>query len=430
MHSRQRATVEHSLVTMQELQSPASKGRRNSVRRDQSRERCSVHSDQQLDLFCKTCGIVVCSKCALAGHAPPAHALVSATEAAAEAATKMSEIIGRCVKALALSYETRSDMRRKRKLLQDDADKAILAIESWHKEIEEYAQAKALEAKECVLQVKEAEECVWDTKEDEATRYILTMEDLLRFSSAARETPSLLKFIEIEASLLRRLEHNLAAPQPRVSGDELHNDLLPHKLRKQAAESDLKRVADLLLRQSYKVSMLSTEADTNASSLCGEEEQEERVNYRQSIEKAAVAERSGDEVARRKEMEATIAALREASDEQTDMIVSLESDMRRALEARDILQERLLQQQESAAVAEIERIVSLEAECTRLRNALEVERSSALNLEDSLLQGGRDKELGAGGGAGCGEGGQDLQKFLQVRHHPPQRPGQRHKEVL
>ena len=402
MHSRQRATVEHTLVTMHELQSPASKGRRNSCRRELSKEKCPVHSDQQLDLFCTTCCIATCSKCALLNHPPPAHALMGASEAADRATTSIREIAGRCAEALAKHTEGRERIRRLRRRLQSDADESILLI-----------QTKALEATESVLQRKDTEESILDAREEEVTHAITTMEDLIRFSAAAVETPSRLKFIEIEASLVARLEQKLAVPEHQIEASELLHESLPHAqtLRIQSAESDLKRIADLFrpscnreetacigcdaqVAGARSGSEASVETRACATQACDSKRRDEACRLsggacRQALDQAEI------EMAHmcREEMEAAMAAMREAADEQTDMIVSLESDLRRALEARDSLEQRLLGQRESAAVPEIERIACLEAECTRLRNALDPEVASQ---KDAARRETEESVLGAG----------------------------------
>lgn len=328
---------------------------------------------------------------------------MGASEAADRAATSIREVAGRCAEALAKHTEGRERIRRLRLRLQSDADESILLI-----------QAKALEATESVLQRKDAEESMWDAREEEVTHAITTMEDLIRFSSAAVETPSRLKFIEIEALLMARLEQKLAVPEHQIEANELLHGSLPHAhtLRIQSAESDLKRIEDLGASYNREEtvcigcdvqvagersgSKASSETRACATQACDSKRRDEACGLkggacRQALDKTE-AEMAHAEVCR-EEMEAAMAAMREAADEQTDMIVSLESDLRRALEARDSLEQRLLGQRESAAVAEIQRVVCLEAECTRLRNALDLEVASQ---KDAARRAQEESVLGAG----------------------------------
>jgi len=98
MHSRQRATVGHTLVTMQELQSEAGRGslgRRSSFRLDTT-EFCSKHPDHKLDLVCVSCNMVVCSKCALLEHPPPVHTLQGVDEIMAATASEIQALAASC----------------------------------------------------------------------------------------------------------------------------------------------------------------------------------------------------------------------------------------------------------------------------------------------------------------------------------------------
>jgi hypothetical protein len=98
MHSRQRATVGHTLVTMQELQSDAGRGvlgRRSSLRLDTT-EFCVKHPDHKLDLFCVSCNMIVCSKCALLEHPPPMHTLEGVDEIMAATASEIQTLASKC----------------------------------------------------------------------------------------------------------------------------------------------------------------------------------------------------------------------------------------------------------------------------------------------------------------------------------------------
>ncbi len=104
------------------------------------------------------------------------------------------------------------------------------------------------------------------------------------------------------------------------------------------------------------------------------------------------------ETALRVSLEQQLAALKQDCEDQTDHIVSLESDLRLAVKARDSaesdlraavdslresrlsvdsLRESLEHSKESAVVCELQRIISLEAENSKLKRLLEAERAAA-----------------------------------------------------
>ncbi len=104
------------------------------------------------------------------------------------------------------------------------------------------------------------------------------------------------------------------------------------------------------------------------------------------------------ETALRVSLEQRLAALKQDCEDQTDHIVSLESDLRLAVKARDSaesdlraavdslresrlsvdsLRESLEHSKESAVVSELQRIISLEADNSKLKRLLEAERASA-----------------------------------------------------
>ena len=129
------------------------------------------------------------------------------------------------------------------------------------------------------------------------------------------------------------------------------------------------------------------------------------------------------ETALRVSLEQRLAALKQDCEDQTDHIVSLESDLRLAVKARDSaesdlraavdslresrlsvdsLRESLEHSKESAVVSELQRIISLEADNSKLKRLLEAERASAhqmlqckLGLELELKQ--KNEKDSAGG---------------------------------
>ena len=109
-----------------------------------------------------------------------------------------------------------------------------------------------------------------------------------------------------------------------------------------------------------------------------QEQYEEALKALEAVDAVHAAEKKA-----RLEIEHKYFALQYACEEQTDAIVSLESDLRLAVQARDMICERFERMQESAAVSELERIVGLEAECSKLRKSLHTERT---NLRTSLDQ--------------------------------------------
>jgi len=386
MHSRQRATVGHTVVTKQELQSPASKGRRNSFRRDPSTDKCSTHPDQQLDLYCTTCSVVVCPKCALLSHPPPAHDLEGAAEAFDDATHSIRGLADRCTEALERLNASRMGMLRMREALQSNAEQALLEIEAWQNEMQEQVRAKALQAKERVAQRKEAQDCLWDGREEALSHAISVLQDLHTFGSAALETPSRLRFVvQISKPLVDRLQKSLAeVPDPDLWTSHEMSD---GNIQRMPSIFDLFRETDERPSSTRATPALerardSTESRTSGRARAENESESTQLATNGMYEECKRAlEEAKREVERerrcREEMESTISVMRQAADAQTDAIVSLESDLRRALGGRDSLQQRLLEHQESAAIAEIERVVSLEAECKRLRDVLEKERSAA-----------------------------------------------------
>jgi len=196
MHSRQRATVGHTLVTMQELQSDAGRGvlgRRSSLRLDTT-EFCVKHPDHKLDLFCVSCNMIVCSKCALLEHPPPMHTLEGVDEIMAATASEIQTLASKCdlverrldasrcgdvhVRQHCRAYipthkhththththTHRSTVHDWRQQLHTDADEACLDIERCQSEIVEFVRGRGQEAMEAVLQEKESRDSEWEGK--------------------------------------------------------------------------------------------------------------------------------------------------------------------------------------------------------------------------------------------------------------------------
>jgi FtsZ-binding cell division protein ZapB len=227
-HSRQRATTGHTLLTMNELKTAAasSRRRRSSLRGHQSGENCKKHPDQKLEFFCKTCCLILCTKCALMEHPPPSHALQNVEEILSAAAIEVQELTERCTDVAGRLDASRSMVRRMCQAMQCDFDQAQREIESYQEEIIAFARAKASEALQAVEREKEEKLSEWEGKEDDLSCLFRRVADMRSFALAAIDTPSTTHLLAIKVQLSARLEE--CQLQEDVEGAEL---LSPHRIK-------------------------------------------------------------------------------------------------------------------------------------------------------------------------------------------------------
>ncbi|XP_070561580.1 tripartite motif-containing protein 2-like isoform X1 [Ptychodera flava] len=89
VHGKVRKTRKHRLMPVGEFE----KERLTNPTIEQPETYCEKHSDIAIDVFCKTCEICVCLKCALTEHPNPTHQYVSVDEVAIKAKKDFREFV-------------------------------------------------------------------------------------------------------------------------------------------------------------------------------------------------------------------------------------------------------------------------------------------------------------------------------------------------
>jgi hypothetical protein len=432
MHTRQRAFLEHMLVTMDEVQreaAEATKGRRRSSMslRHNAPQKCEKHHDQSRDLFCSSCNVDLCSKCALLEHPPPAHVLQAVEELFSRSAIEIYSLTDSSNAAEERLEASKNRIQQMRQMLQSDADESHREIEKCRKQLIEYARVKAEEALEAVAHELEGKDSELEGTEHQLSNMISALQQVRDFALAALETSSRSQVIKIKSQLVARLQ------ACQTSGEHQELSLQsPHRIKATAADLV---VAIKLLRDGQSGAdkgsqresagtewkLLQREGDGGETwgGECNglgrerdegrekEKEAEEMLfparnveqlrleghtlkSENQSLCKAAqetLQEAVVTETALRVSLEQRLAALKQDCEDQTDHIVSLESDLRLAVKARDSAREK--EAEEMLLLArEVEQLRfegrTLKSENEMLVQKFSLEESSRKSLEHEI----------------------------------------------
>jgi len=430
MHTRQRAFLEHMLVTMDEVQreaAEATKGRRRSSMslRHHAPQKCEKHHDQSRDLFCSSCNVDLCSKCALLEHPPPAHVLQGVEELFSTSAIEIYSLTDRSNAAEERLEASKNRIQQMRQMLQSDADEARREIEKCRKQLIEYARVKAEEALEAVAHELEGKDSELEGTQHHLSNMISALQQVRDFALAALETSSRNQVIKIKSQLVARL---LAC---QTSGEHQELSLqAPHRIKAPAA--DLVVAIKLLIdwqsgadkgrsqRESAgterKLLQRQGDGETWGGITNGlgrgrdegrEKEAEEMRLPARNVEqlrleghtlksgnqipsKAALEtlqEAVAPETALRVSLEQRLAAMKQDCEDQTDHIVSLESDLRLAMKARDAAREKAAEEMLVLA-REVDQLrfegQTLKGENEMLVQKFSMEESSRKSLEHEI----------------------------------------------
>ncbi|XP_077990018.1 uncharacterized protein LOC144444469 [Glandiceps talaboti] len=80
VHSKGKLTKLHNVMALEDFESE----KRTNPMIEKSHAYCEKHPDTQVELYCKTCEIIMCLKCALSQHPNPKHRYISLEDAACE----------------------------------------------------------------------------------------------------------------------------------------------------------------------------------------------------------------------------------------------------------------------------------------------------------------------------------------------------------
>ena len=204
MHSRQRATTAHCVRILDQLKDsdPKSSRRFRKLCQDSVCERCAEHADQKLDLFCTTCGVMVCPKCALVHHSPPAHTLKALETMMAETQIEIKTMTGTCGAVERRQEQNLSAIRRLRFLMLEDAGRTKSQIETLKTELVEHANRKAEEALRMLKQEQKRAESELGAREQDVLCLLRRVTNLSDFAQKALEMTNNKHILASRSSLL------------------------------------------------------------------------------------------------------------------------------------------------------------------------------------------------------------------------------------
>ena len=204
MHSRQRATTAHCVLTLGQLKDsdPKSSRQFRKLCQDSVRERCAEHADQKVDLFCTTCGVMVCPKCALVHHSPPAHTLKALETMMAETQIEIKTMTGTCGAVERRQEQNLSAIRRLRFLMLEDAGRTKSQIETLKTELVEHANREAEEALRMLKQVQKKAESELGAREQDVLCLLRRVTNLSEYAQKALEMTNNKHILDSRSSLL------------------------------------------------------------------------------------------------------------------------------------------------------------------------------------------------------------------------------------